>query len=270
MIRLLVLCLSLIGLTILLTSAVLTFLAADEEVVVQTGETAASKRSARSEQAAESRPNPLRPVPGLGQSTAVDITTVTAELSGLVSLAIDDQVATRLGEFIDNLSGDDERRDIVRQALAEAYAKAATSTATQNLTAGSIRDSNFIVNSLEAVLDSNELTQLESYLEDSSREAFLQTYSPQLELVSPQLNADDKQFLLDTLFTETYAATSPDGNATGQTSDFIAAQLEAIRLTRDSIKGALSEAEFELANEFLSEQEAGLKTAMDIFGSNPK
>jgi hypothetical protein len=81
-------------------------------------------------------------------------------------------------------------------------------------------------------------------LEQFSRQAFAETYNSQVDLVSPQLVAGNKQLLLDTLFTETYAATNPDGNSTGPTPDYLTKQLEAIRITRDSLRGVLEATQF--------------------------
>lgn len=271
MVRLIVLCLSLLGLSILLSSAVLTFLSAGDEVKTQSLDEEAVQHEAKSlQEQAESLSRRALPKANGISNLPTTISIDSTSISKSVSNAIDLQVSTRLGEFLDSLAGSDQRHAIVRQALTKAYADAAGLAATASPMNEFGHDSNFIINSLATELDSNELTQLETYLEDASRQEFLHNYSPQLDLVSPQLEAANKTFLLETLFTETYAATNPDGNPAGQTTDYLTSQLDAIRLTRESIRGALSEAQLELANDFLDEQEAGLSMALEIFGTTPQ
>ena len=265
MIRTFVLCLSLLGLAILLSSAVMSFLALEDESVEEGLQLEAEPESAQirsSQGSGAQRPNR----PSSSADLLAEAARGSSRLSPSVSDAIRAQVSVRLGEFIDTLTGDDQRRAKVKTALTEAYEDAAQSAASSV----NVSDSNFVVNALESILDGDELTQLETFLEDSSRTAFVDTYSPQLDLLSPELAASNKRLLLDTLFAETYAATNPNGNLSSDTSDFLTKQLDAIRLTRDSIRGAVQGEQFEFANDFLKEQEAGLNTALDIFSPAPK
>jgi hypothetical protein len=266
MIRTFVLCLSLMGLLILLSSAVLSFLALEDEANAESEviEAANSTATSLSEQGSRLL-RPSRPILSGGGRQLTMAEVGTSELSSNVSLAIDEQVEGGLGAFIGSLAGDDRRRESIRSALVNAYADAARVSLATNSAGGMISDPNFIVNAMEEILDANELTQLDTFLEESWRESFEKTYSPQIDLISPRLEAHNKQLLLDTLFVETYAATSPAGNSTGSTNDFIAKQLDAIRLTRDSLRGAIQGAQFELINEFLNEQETGLSIALDVF-----
>lgn len=258
MIRLLVLCLSLLGLVILLSSAVLNFLAPKgNEGMGQQLETVAGASVQEQEPIYYQAPRPSGAPPLTAPTNAPEQST---ELSTVVGHAIDEQVSIRLGDFIETLVGDEERHKTIKDALTAAYATAASSIgSSQN------QDPNFVVNALEGLLDDDELTQLETFLEESSRARFLETVSPQVDLISPSLDASSKQVLLETLFTETYAATNPESNSTGLTSDYLANQLVAIQRTRDAIRAALQPAQLELANDFLDQQAAAINMAISIF-----
>jgi hypothetical protein len=274
MIRTFVLCLSLLGLSILLSSAVLSFLALEDEpagerelpgaasTVTTVTTTAATTLLG---QQGSSLPRPSRPISDAGYRPFAVVLAEPSELGLSVAIAIDEQVSMGLREFVVALAGDEQRGASIMIALSNAYADRAANRAIMFPLGSGGMDPNFVVNALQGVLDSDELTQLETFLQDLSRKSFAETYSPQIDLISPQLEAGNKQLLLDTLFVETYAATNPDGNTAGQTNDFLAKQLDAIRLTRGSIRGAVQGSQFELANDFLNEQEAGLNKAVEIF-----
>ncbi len=267
MLRVLVLSLSLLALAVLLSSAVISYLGVEQDDsggLAQPIPDSAGRSESQNPQGSNlTRPSP-RPSAGTSYFDGVG-PTESSDLSTNVASAIESQVAFRLEPFIGNLAGGDQRRDGVRAMLKNAYADALVSSVSP--LGGQNIDPNFVVNAMAQVLDGAELTQLETFLEQSSRETFVETYSSQVDLVSPDLAADNKQLLLETLFTETYGATNPDGNATGSTQDYLAKQLDAIRITRDSLRGTLEAGQFDLANEFLSEQEAGLNVALGIFAA---
>lgn len=263
MIRVFVLCFALLGLSILLSSAVLTFLGSEDSALAPAG---GSDQSITGEfiNGPRDRPSTRPAAPQLDNAQVSSLNGLAAtSLSNSVGLAIQMQVTDKLDAFIGSLVGDEERRRNVRAALVSAYSDAAELAANGT----TLNDPDYVLNSLAPLLDADEQMQLETYLEDSSREAFMETYGPQIELVSPTLEPTNAQLLLETLFAETYGSTNPDGIPLSQTVDYLDSQLQAIQATRQRMRGSMEPSQFQLMDEFLTTQENGILKAQQIFAS---
>lgn len=200
---------------------------------------------------------------------AVDSTGLAASrlsASTFSQQALQIQVSNQLQAYVNELNAGQERQEEVLEAILQAYKDAAALAGNQDPSNTRSQDPNYVVNAMAEYLDSDELTALELVLETSSRQQFDDSFSPQLEIISPTLSSNVKQVLLDTFFTELYAATNPHGSLAPQNSaDFLARQQDAIQLTQDQLQGTLPAAEYALVNDFLSEQAAAIKLAQSLF-----
>ena len=106
-------------------------------------------------------------------------------------------------------------------------------------------------------------------MEEGARQRFKTTYSPQLELIGVELDAQNKERLLEALFTETYLRVNSDGlGAPANLEAGLQRQLDAIESARESMRRALSTEQFQQADLFLIEQEQGLLGAQTIFSTH--
>lgn len=176
------------------------------------------------------------------------------------------QVSNQLQAYVNMLDGGQEREDEVLEALSQAYREAAALGGNQDSLNTRSQDPNYVVNAMAEYLDADELTELELFLETSSKQQFIDSYGPQLEIISPTLSSSVKEVLLDTFFTEVYAATNPHGSLAPQNSAaFLARQQDAIQRTQDQLQTTLPAAEYALVNDFLNEQAAGIELAQSLF-----
>lgn len=198
-------------------------------------------------------------------------TTLSATTVGALELEID----IRFTDFLAGLDGSPQRIEDIRQALIAAYADIlAFGVALQQgsitpAEAESRADPNYVLNQLAELLGPEEVIELETYLEADARRRFLTTYEPQLELISGQLSLENREALLETLFTETYLLENNNGiGAASNLESGFQRQLEAISNTRDSLRSTMTPEQFTQANAFLDEQEQGLLGAQTIFSPN--
>lgn len=267
MIRILTIALALLAITILLASTFAVLFPSEEPIVEGNIENNPQTNLSISERASSGGARP----PGLVRPSAVTQDGVASSLnkSPLVTQALENQVVSQLAGFVNDLSVSGTREAEIIAMLIQAYKDAAALGATKNASNTQSQDPNFVVNAMAEILEPAELTELELYLENTSRQQFLQTVAPQVEIISGSMPAELKQQLLDSYFTQHYAATNPHGSLAPQSSaDFLQAQLDAIRLTRTQLENNLPKAEFELANQFLNEQEAGLDLGLGLFEIN--
>lgn len=212
---------------------------------------------------------------GTRETTSALLQSLGTTLNASAQESLELETDIRFANYLEDLSGSPQRLDAIREELIAAYADIlAFGIAVQQ---GDIApdeaeartDPNYVLNQLAGLLTSEELTQLETYMESEARQRFQSTYSPQLELIGVELSADNQTTLLETLFTETYLLVNRDGLGTG--SDLVSGfqrQLDAIENTRDSLRVSMSSEQFEEANAFLGEQERGLQSAQTIFSRN--
>lgn len=221
-----------------------------------------------------------RPLAGAGQAATREPTSVLLQslgttLNANAAVSLESEVELRFRGYLGSLAGSPQRIDAIRQELIAAYVDIlAFGIALQQgdiapAEAEARTDPNYVLNQLAEILTSEELTELETFMETAARERFQSTYSPQLELIGVELNTDNKERLLETLFTETYLLVNSNG--LGTVSDLVSGfqrQLDAIENTRDSLRVSMTPEQFEQANAFLSEQERGLLGAQAIFSKN--
>lgn len=210
---------------------------------------------------------------GLTQgSTGPGIVTSIAALpssSVAVEVAIRSEVDNKFRAFIDSVAMDSEHRLQLTEAFTKNYTELAKIAANEDSSSSALQDANYVVNQMAAYLSSDELAELETFLEDSARQGYEEKWLPQLDSLSSGLSSDNKQQILETLFSETYATTNPNGtDVAANAQEFLNKQLQAIENARLTLKTTLTQAQFELANQFLVEQEMGLHSAAVIFGSN--
>jgi len=198
-------------------------------------------------------------------------TTLNASAEESLRLEID----IRFTDFIAGLNGSPQRIEAIRQEFIAAYTDilafgiALAQGDIAPAEAESRTDPNYVVNQMAVLLTSEELTELETFMESEARQRFQSTYSPQLDVIGVELSVDNRAALLETLFMETYLLVNRDG--LGTSSDLVSGfqrQLEAIENTRDSLRVSMTPAQFTEANAFLSEQEQGLLGAQTIFFRN--
>jgi len=189
--------------------------------------------------------------------------------------ALDSEIDMRFADFLANLAGTPQRKEVIRQEIAAAYSDIlAFGVALQRgdispAEAEAHRDPNYVLNQLASVLTSEELTELETEMETEARQRFQSTYAPQLEVIGVELTEAGQETLLETLFTETYLLINRNGLGTAANlNSGFQLQLDAIENARDSLRVSMTPAEFEQAEAFLSEQERGLLGAQTIFSNN--
>lgn len=266
MIRILTIALALLAITVLLASSFATLFSGEEPAVdTNTGNDAERGQATATDSATNGRGS--RPVlPKSVFLASANSDAIASTRSTLSRQALATQVSNQLQEYADGLDGGSERAGEILQALSQAYQEAAALAANPDLSNTQNRDPNYVVNAMAELLDAEELTELELFLETSSKRQFLDTYSSSLEIVSPTLSSNIKQLLLDTFFTEHYAATNPHGSLVpANSTDFLVRQMDAIRLTQDQLRGTLPASEFTLVDNFLAQQAAGIDLALSLF-----
>lgn len=267
MIRIITIALALLAITVLLASSI--------SVLFPSSET-----PAKSPGPADDRQNQLlynredgkgdRPFPpDAAASRSLGVLVDAVPRSPLAEKALATQVSNQVSGFVEGLVYDEDRRAELMEAFSQAYKDAAALGASRNSLNTQSQDPNFVVNSMAKILESEELSELELYLENTSKQQFLETVVPQVEIISASLPTELKQQLLDSYFAQHYAATNPHGSLAPQSSaGFLKAQLDAVRATRTQLQNSLPKSEFELANQFLNEQEAGLDLGLGLFELN--
>lgn len=201
-----------------------------------------------------------------------DIRAATPPASAVTRDAISEQVDTDFNDFLRALAGDERRRNTVRLALEQAMLDISTLTAavqadlvtSEQLAA--IANPNHVLDRVAAILEPDELTRLETYMEDRERNRFLANFSSQVEISVPALDANSREFLLNTWFTERYAAINPYGiGAHSGVGSGLDQQMEAIARTRDSLRMSLTPEQYAIANQFLREQVEAISTVRQVF-----
>lgn len=267
MIRILTIALAFLAITVLLASSFATLFPDDNAVDNSTD--GSVPIMAEPAQNAFNKPIDEGDHPNLSKDFAtksIDLVEPRQVFSGVTQQTLPHQVAGRLQGYVNELEGGQGRVEQVLDALSQAYQEAAALGANTDPSNTVNQDPNYVVNAMGEFLDADELTELELFLETSSKQQFIDSYGPQLEIISPTLSSDVKQVLLDTLFTEVYAATNPHGSLAPQNSAaFLARQQDAIQLTQDQLRSTLSAEEYALVDNFLSEQAAGIKLAQSLF-----
>lgn len=237
-------------------------------------------RSSSEGRDASRSPEGRRSISGARSATALEPTssvlqTLGTTLTPTTEAALQLETDSRFAEFLAGLNGSPQRIEEVRQALIAAYADIlAFGVALQQgdiaaAEAEARTDPNYVLNQLADLLTPEELTGLETFMEADARQRFESTYSPQLEVIGVELSVDNRERLLETLFTETYLLVNSDG--LGMPSDLVSGfqrQLDAIENTRVSLRLSMTPEQFEQADGFLSEQERGLLGAQTIFSTN--
>jgi len=189
------------------------------------------------------------------------------EVRGLAA-SVSADIQTRFADFVAGLNLPADRELQVWNQLQLAYEEiyGAAAMLAENPAALSLTDPDYVLNRMAEVLEPDELASMEYFLEDSARERFLFNNAPQLELVAPNLNEENQQMILETLFVETYSRVNPDGignpASLGVTFQH---QLDAIRATRESLRQSMGDSQFAAAEEFLQSQAQALETARQIF-----
>ncbi|MFK7863730.1 MAG: hypothetical protein AB8B95_05825 [Pseudohongiellaceae bacterium] len=266
MIRIITIALALLAITVLLASSI-SVLFPPQDASIQTSSGSAAERDssiAASGNLSMGRPNRN----GVSGSSPIGIAAIEATRSPMVESALESQVSSQLGEFIQELAVNNEQEAMLLDAFSQAYKDAAALGASKDKLNTQNQDPNFVVNAMGQWLEPDQLSELELYLENSSKRNFLKTTAPQVEILTGSLSPAVKQQLLDAYFEQHYAATNPHGSLAPQNSiDFLSAQLQALRATRTQLEASLPAAEFELVNKFLSEQEAGLDLGLGVFQS---
>lgn len=267
MIRILTIALALLAITILLASSFAVLFPAEESAADGESNSLSQTRLPAS---ARQSGNGARPAIAAPLSaTAQDRFAASLKQSPMVAQALENQVTNQLAGYVDLLGESEAKETEIMAALSQAYKDAAALAATKNASNSHSQDPNFVVNAMAEMLEPEELSELELYLENTSKQQFLETVAPQVEIISASLPVELKQQLLDSYFAQHYAATNPHGSLAPQNSaDFLKAQLDAIRATRTQLRNSLPEPEFELANQFLNEQEAGLDLGLGLFELN--
>ncbi len=201
---------------------------------------------------------------------------VLAELDNLKTVelqrAVKNEVESEFAGFFDRLELNSEDERVIRSVLEDSYidirlvASAMEQGKLEESEIFSLRNPNHVLDALSLVLDADQLITLEETLEQRARQSFDLVYTSRDQVVLQQLGSESRALILDTLFRESYALTSPDGIAlTAGVADTLDRQLEAIRITRTALGGRFSEAESEVVGRFLDQQEKALAAAAIVF-----
>ncbi|MDA0687990.1 MAG: hypothetical protein O2948_05020 [Proteobacteria bacterium] len=193
--------------------------------------------------------------------------TLEGSLSGQLEQSISREVSEEFAAFFETLDAPVARQQMLTEALETAYSEIHLLAAAMERgeiseeDASSLQNPNHVLDSLAPLLDSDELTLLETTLESRARSDFDLASVSQLELEIPELGDADRRLVLDTLFYETYALTSPDGLAMGGVVDKLESQLRALDNAYFSLSGSLPEQEMAAVAAFLEEKRRALAAA---------
>lgn len=197
--------------------------------------------------------------------------TLEGSLSGQLEQSISREVSEEFAAFFETLDAPVARQQTLTEALETAYSEIHLLAAAMERgeiseeDASSLQNPNHVLDSLAQLLDSDELTLFETTLESRARSDFDLASVSQLELEIPELGDADCRLVLDTLFYETYALTSPDGLAMGGVVDKLESQLRALDNAYFSLSGSLPEQEMAAVAAFLEEKRRALAAAAIIF-----
>lgn len=196
---------------------------------------------------------------------------LSVSLNPALESAIADEVEKEFATFLVALDVDSARHRLLTAALSSAYSEIRLVEAAmmQGEISGEdiarLRNPNHVLDSLAPLLDSDELTLLETTLENRARGDFDLASVSQLEAEIPELDAADRKRVLDTLFQETYALTSPDGLAMGGVVDQLELQMQALDNAQLILSGSLPQSEMDAVSGFLEAKRRALAAAAIIF-----
>lgn len=192
-------------------------------------------------------------------------------MSGQLQESISREVSEEFAAFFEAIDTPVSRQQTLTAALETAYSEIHLLAAAMErgeiseADANRLRNPNHVLDSLAPLLDSDELTLLETTLESRARSDFELASVSQLEVEIPELDDSDRKLVLDTLFYETYALTSPDGLAMGGVVDRMESQLQALDNAQLVLSGSLPEQEMVAVAGYLEEKRRALAAATIIF-----
>ena len=189
-----------------------------------------------------------------------------ANVQQTVAEEISNEFSSYLAEF------SSARQSSIRDLLVEAYtdiqlvALAAETGTLSDSDLDNLSNPNYVLDTMQALLSAQELTHLENYLETRARNRFDLANASAVDALASELSRENREALLDTLFTQNYLILSPDGIGAkanlGLRADM---QLRAISETRKSLQATLSEEQFAMAENFLAAQETAIAGMGIIF-----
>lgn len=200
---------------------------------------------------------------------------VLRQFEGTASAALQRSIAREVSDefttFFTELDVSAAREQLLLDALIQAYteirllaaAMAHGEIAEEDI--DRLRNPDHVLDSLSPHLDQDELALLEETLETNARADFELASVSQLEAAIPQLEAEDRELILDTLFYETYALTSPDGLAMGGVVDHLESQLKALDNAATILSGSMNQQKMEDVSAFLDEKRRALAATAIIF-----
>jgi len=181
-----------------------------------------------------------------------------------------DEVVRSFQSFLDLFP--EERRGPILVALSDAYVDiqliglAIEQDRLLPEEIAAIKNPNHVFDRVSLHLHGEEIDLLEQELEARAKRSFSIANDTQLALMPPGLSSDSQKQLLDKLFTETYALTTPNGiGYSASLADRLNNQLRAAELTRESLRGTLPADQFVAVDAYLREREAALGAAAIIF-----
>lgn len=196
---------------------------------------------------------------------------LSVSLNPALESATADEVEKEFATFLVALDVDSARHRLLTAALSSAYSEIRLVEAAMmqgeisREDIARLRNPNHVLDSLAPLLDSDELTLLETTLENRARGDFDLASVSQLEAEIPELDAADRKRVLDTLFHETYALTSPDGLAMGGVVDQLELQMQALDNAQLILSGSLPQSEMNAVSGFLEAKRRALAAAAIIF-----
>lgn len=209
MIRILTIALALLAITVLLASSFATLFPGTDAIDNNTDDSVLEGEEPVqniSHQLDRDGPRPSSETGFAADSTGLAASRLSASAFSQQALQI--QVSNQLQAYVNELNAGQEREDEVLEAILQAYKEAAALAGNQDSRNTRSQDPNYVVNAMAEYLDFDELTTLELFLETSSRQQFIDSFSPQLVIISPTLSSGVKQVFLDTFSTELYAVNS--------------------------------------------------------------
>jgi len=196
---------------------------------------------------------------------------LSGTVTNQVKNAVKREVENEFSAFLEMLDVDSGRRQSVMEALISAYTEIRMvqgamqkALISEDAILG-LRNPNHVLDRLASHLESDQLNVLEDTLERKSRINFDLASRSQLEASLPQLTNADRELVMDTLFYETYALTSPDGLAMGGMVDHLESQLKALDNAATILSGSMHQQKMEDVSAFLDEKRRALAATAIIF-----
>ena len=116
-------------------------------------------------------------------------------------------------------------------------------------------------------LDEAQLAALEDYRQADARARFLVVQDPQVQLLAPGLNADNRALLLEVLYAEMPDPFMPADGVSPSLGEFLQQQQDAVLRTGQILGSAMAPSQMAQAQRYLDSMAQGLASARRLFAN---